>query len=741
MNRTLQFFLLFILFASCQKEPNPPAGLLIFTKSADLITYNSVVTGGSISTTNQINVIERGICWNYRPDVTYQDNYLKYGNGLGNFSFTITGLNPSTNYYIRAYAKVSDGTIFYGKELNFTTLSTNLGIVNTLSIDSITENSSIVRANISSDGGAQIFDRGICWSTQINPTTLNNSTNSGTGIGNFSATINGLKSGTTYYTRAYATNLIGTSYGANISFKTSFPSLPIITTTPISSISSNTAYCGGNITSSGGTAVIQRGVCWSSITNIPAINNFYSSNTSDGAGTGSFSSFMSGLSSNTYYYVRAYATNSAGTSYGTVYTFTTNSVISLATVLTSSISSITTTTANSGGNITTSGGASITKRGVCWSSMTSSPTITNSSSTNDGSGIGVFSSNLTGLSPNTNYYLRAYATNSAGTAYGNVYTFTTQPIVSIATITTTSVSSISSTSANSGGNVISSGGASVTKRGVCWSNTASLPTITNSSSTNDGSGTGSFSTNLSGLLPNTNYYVRAYATNSAGTAYGAVVSFTTQTGISLPTIITTSVSSITSKTANSGGNITSNGGAFITAKGVCWSNITNQPTINSSKSSDGIGSGSFSSVLSGLSQNTTYYVRAYATNSVGTAYGSYYTFITTSSPLGIPTLTYPSSGTNFGWGTLFNFQWSIVTSANNYEIELSQSITFSGNSSSLNDCSSTFLGSGLTVYSSTVSVNNFCIRIYNKGRWYWRVRAINGSNIGNWSSPKYYDVQ
>src|SRR4026208_532153 len=95
----------------------------------------------------------------------------------------------------------------------------------------------------------------------------------------------------------------------------------------------------------------------------------------------------------------------------------------------------------------------------------------------------------------------------------------------IPTLTTTAISSITSGSALSGGNISADGGASVTARGVCWSSTAN-PTISGSHTT-DGSGTGSFTSNISGLTTSTTYYVRAYATNSAGTAYGNEVSFTT----------------------------------------------------------------------------------------------------------------------------------------------------------------------------------------------------------------------
>ncbi len=169
-------------------------------------------------------------------------------------------------------------------------------------------------------------------------------------------------------------------------------------------------------------------------------------------------------------------------------------------------------------------------------------------------------------------------------------------------------------------------GAGCDGRGVCWS-TSPNPTISGSHTIN-GSGIGSFTSNITGLTDNTKYYVRAYATNSAGTSYGEQKSFTTQS-FSVPTVKTSSVSNIAGTTATCGGNVTSDGGATVTAHGVCWSTSQN-PTVAGSHTTDGSGTGSFTSSIIGLTENTTYYVRAYATNSKGTSYGEQKNFTTQS---------------------------------------------------------------------------------------------------------------
>lgn len=95
----------------------------------------------------------------------------------------------------------------------------------------------------------------------------------------------------------------------------------------------------------------------------------------------------------------------------------------------------------------------------------------------------------------------------------------------------------------------------------------------------------------------------------------------------LPIVSTTPATNITVSTATSGGTITDDGGATISASGVCWSTITN-PSLGDSKTIDGGSIGQFVSNLTDLSGGTTYHIRAYATNSVGTAYGADISFTT-----------------------------------------------------------------------------------------------------------------
>ncbi|HOZ13547.1 MAG TPA: fibrobacter succinogenes major paralogous domain-containing protein [Tenuifilaceae bacterium] len=206
------------------------------------------------------------------------------------------------------------------------------------------------------------------------------------------------------------------------------------------------------------------------------------------------------------------------------------------------------------------------------------------------------------------------------------------PLAKLPTVNTSAVTDVTSISANCGGNITNDGGATITVRGVCWGLFENP--IIEELKTVDGSGAGQFSSNISSLIMGTTYHVRAYATNSAGTAYGEDVSFKT---LGLPSIITSGITSITSSSAISGGNITSNGGLPILESGVCWSTSEN-PTILNYKTTDGTGSGLFVSNLTNLSANTTYYVRAYATNNLGTSYGDQGILTTTPLTTVIPTV-------------------------------------------------------------------------------------------------------
>jgi hypothetical protein len=292
---------------------------------------------------------------------------------------------------------------------------------------------------------------------------------------------------------------------------------PELSTTQVLNVKSDSATVVGFVVATGD-GFTEKGVCYDIVTGPTTAKSkviFDEAST-----TATFNVKLGGLTYATKYYARAYAINANGTIYGDEITFTTLPVVP--TLTTAAITVITGNSATGGGNVTVGGGADITARGVYFG-RNRDVSVSGTKKTSDGTGTGAFVSSLTGLEGNTVYYVRAYATNSAGTGYGPAVTFTT--LVDLPVVTTTAVTAITKVSAVSGGNVTYDGGGTVTARGLAWG-AAANPTI-DGSIIDGGTGTGVFVSNLAGLVLNTTYHVRAYATNSAGTAYGADISFTT----------------------------------------------------------------------------------------------------------------------------------------------------------------------------------------------------------------------
>ena len=184
-------------------------------------------------------------------------------------------------------------------------------------------------------------------------------------------------------------------------------------------------------------------------------------------------------------------------------------------------------------------------------------------------------------------------------------------------VTTSEVTLITQNTAISGCTVTDNGGANVTKLGLCWS-TSPTPTVSDSVKFESKTAT-FFPCTISWLTASTIYYARAYATNSAGTGYGNTITFTTLQAL-LPAITSAMPTSIASTTVQCNGEVTSDGGA-PTTRGACWG-TSPDPTVANSTMENGVGAGVFSVTITGLTPNTIYYTRVYATNSVGTVYGS-----------------------------------------------------------------------------------------------------------------------
>lgn len=290
-------------------------------------------------------------------------------------------------------------------------------------------------------------------------------------------------------------------------------------------------------------------------------------------------------------------------------------------------------------------GDGFTEKGICYNT-TKMPTVANThTKLATPSKTATFSIRLGGLTRLTTYYARAYAVSASGVVYGEELTFKTtaaMPVLATITSPVLAVSVDKGITATTDIDITDDGGpdatADIVKRGVVYGFTPN-PTIDSTASKKDenrtvltieGNGKGKFTSLATNLLGNKKYYFRAYATSKMGTSYSNEVNFVTP--VSYPIVSTSNVTGITTNSGISGGEVTYDGGADVTARGVVISTSLN-PTINDVKIVSGSGLGTFTSNLTGLAKNTTYHIRAFATNKAGTNYGSDISFITFGDPL------------------------------------------------------------------------------------------------------------
>ncbi|KKL44348.1 hypothetical protein LCGC14_2366580, partial [marine sediment metagenome] len=400
-----------------------------------------------------------------------------------------------------------------------------------------------------------------------------------------------------------------------------------VTTQAVTAIAAETATGNGNVISLGGPSATQHGHCWSISPN-PTVSD---SKTTKGApgSTGAYTSSLTSLLPKTKYYVKSYIQGSWGTIYGAEVEFTT--LGDEPSVSIQATSSIDATTATGNGNVTALGSPVASQYGHCWDTA-QSPTKDDSGSgfwgkTSKGipGATGAYTSDLTGLSPNTLYYMRSYITNTLGTFYSQQQaSFTTS--VGVPELSTDEADEVTETSALGKGTLINDGGSSVTEHGVVW-DTSADPTIALSTRTEEGAATvGDFTSLMFALAANTLYHYRTYATNSSGTGYGEDKTFSTNiTGA--PTVTSEDPTDLQETTVTGNGTIVGIGGSSVTEHGHCWSTSPNPTTADSKTTNGAASAGAFTSAITDLVQNTRYYYRAYATNTQGTGYGNNVTFV------------------------------------------------------------------------------------------------------------------
>ena len=366
-----------------------------------------------------------------------------------------------------------------------------------------------------------------------------------------------------------------------------------------------------------GVEVTSAGICYGETANLSLENGSYA--IADKIVADYISSTIEGLVTGRQYYARAFIRDGEDIAYAPVSAFKVYAVPEVATL---EVNDVTDCGAHLYGEVLDDCGKLISERGFVWTEGYSNPTMSSQRKIVSGR-TGIYEAQIDGLKPNTLYTVRAYAENEEGIAYGDALQFTTD--VALPAVVTERVSGVTSSSAVVYAKVISDGGETVSDYGVLLSTSVEIDPGEARKLSAVGPSS-SFDVTVSGLSRKTMYYVQAYVTNSAGTAYGDVEKF--ETLAELPAVTTASVTDITDVSAVSGGNITDDGGDEITARGVVWGKTQELTVENDAKSSDGKGTGKYTSSITGLRYETVYYVRAYATNSAGTAYGEALKFTT-----------------------------------------------------------------------------------------------------------------
>ena len=565
-----------------------------------------------------VEVDEIGVCYGEDKDNLSIEGDHKVGvlsgetRAAGFISIILDGLLDDVQYYLRPYIK--DGShLAYGDVIPF--LIPAVPVVYTYDAQDITPQSATLCGKVLK--GADISDRGFIYNEgTCGIEDLKYKVSVFGDIGEYTAQLNGLNPNKKYTYCAYTINPMGTYYGEVKSFTTNVD-MPAVTSAVVSAITSTTAKFSSSVKSHGGETVTEVGFYYSTEPSVDPetalkVNQPYSQD--------AFSIDVEKLDVYTKYYVMAYATNSAGTTYSDVATFTTDS--SYPTVQTVGATDINSQGATLSGSVLSDNGASITERGFVYMQGTGTPT-TDSYKLKVSGKTGEYTGSLSGLEPNKKYSFRAYAVNSKGTAYGEVMSFLT--VTGLPKVSAVDVSKIASTSATLTADVTDHGGETVSEVGFYYSLDPAVDVETSVKVTRNYAG-GAFSTSLTDLSVFTTYYVKAYAVNSAGVAYSSVVSFKTLADV--PVVQTLGSAEVGSDGATLSGTVLTDNGASITERGFVWMQGDGTTTTSNSKLKASGTTGDFTATLSGLDPNKKYSFRAYAINSVGTAYGAVMTFST-----------------------------------------------------------------------------------------------------------------
>lgn len=587
---------------------------------ATALTAYTATVSAQVTKDNGFPVTRKGFCYSAENHTPTVDNLLVELEDKAAFKATIDQLNEGTTYYLRAFAENEKGT-GYSPIISFTTATVQKAILETPVPSNAQYTEITLTSSLTVPLGSEILEKGFCYSKfSTKPQTDGDHATDKSAGNNLQLTLTALEEGTRYYATAYAVTRDGTFYSDAVQFSTLSTEKPTSNAPTFESIGENEVTAKANITSDGGTPLLRTGFCWSDALTAPTVNNQVWESTNHSQ---SLNGKLTGLKAGTKYYVRAFAENKNGIAYSETSEFTTAQTYT-PTLSNPECPEVYETNARVTATITDDGGSTITEKGVCISTTILTPTIEDADKTvqdkSSGNNINI---TVTGLEKGTKYYIRVYARNKNGISYSAVREITTNKNMP-PEVSDLIISDIGDDTAKASASITSNGGLEITKRGFVWSITNASPTLEEGTEI-AASLTGNFEAKIAGLQPATRYYVRAYATNSAGISYSSPAYFVT--GITYtPSVGQVTISDTQTRKATFSASISYNGGADVSEVGFCWSNSTSEPGIkegNGKYAKAQLNSdGTFSLNISDLNPYTYYYVRAYAINKNGVAYSA-----------------------------------------------------------------------------------------------------------------------
>jgi phosphodiesterase/alkaline phosphatase D-like protein len=589
-------------------------------------TFNGTVNANNASTT---------VTFEYGTTVAYgstetADQSPVIGSNNTAVSFNVTGLANNTTYHYRVVAVNGSGTT-NGSDMSFTTSSKPIATTGAATnvLDTSATLNGIVNNNNTITSTTVTFDYGL---TAAYGTSVVGNPSIATGTSDTAATfdLTGLTPNTTYHYRVKGQSAFGTTNGADMTFTT--PIGPTAATNAATSVGTTTAVLNGTVNANNASTTV---------TFEYGLDTFYGQTVfaNESPVTGSTNTAVTNnlgsLVPNTTYHYRVVAQNANGTATGSDMTFTTGGAAP--SVTTNSATAVGATGATMNGTVNANND-NTTVTFEYGTTAAYGTTVSYASNPVTGSSNTAVSFPLTGLATNTTFHYRVVGQNGSGTVNGADATFTTG--IQLPTVTTASATSVSSAGAQVNGTVNANNDSTVVTFEIGLTTSYGLTEVADQSPVTGSTAT-AVSRDLTGLLPNTTYHYRVVGQNSAGTSNGADMTFFTNAS-GTATITTEPINSIAGTSARSGGIISSDGGFAITQRGVCWS-TSPTPTIANSRTTNGSGTGTFTSNMTGLMELTTYYVRAYATNAAGTAYGQELMFTTNSATVSVA-ITNPDHG-------------------------------------------------------------------------------------------------